>query len=512
MEETLRQSLLSIVGPESFSEDPEDIVSYARDLWPRTTILARGGTYTSYSSEAILWPKDASQLSRILKLCNEHNLPFVPFGAGSGVCGGTVAIRGGLCIDTKRMNRVLWFDKERGLARVECGINGQILEETLNRNQLTLGHFPSSIYCSTLGGFLAARSAGQLSTKFGKMEDMVSSAEVVLPDGSVVEVGQERPDLLQALVGAEGTLGFFTQATLRVHPLAEERLLRGIKFTDVATGARAIREILHAGIRPAVVRLYDELDTWMALAGGKKEGEPHEKNQILEAIKQRVPQDRLMRAAFSFALQLAPKAGVVADLGPRLLGAGCLLILAFEGKKRLVQAEELAALDIAARLGGKDLGRSPGEAWLQKRYAVSYRLSKVFDAGAFADTMEIAITWNRLMPLYDAVRKALQDEAVVMAHFSHAYHEGCSIYFTFSSSAPDEASSLERYDRIWKRALDAALAVGASTSHHHGIGLLKAQHLRRELGTGGALLDALKHGFDEKQLSNPGKLGFTRTD
>ena len=513
MDALLHHALLGLVGPENFSEDPEDKLSYARDLWPRNTLLARGGAPPQYPPEVVVWPRDAKQLSALVLLCRANNLPFVPFGAGSGVCGGTIALRGGLCVDMKHMKRLLWSDAERGLARVECGINGEVLEETLNRRGLTLGHFPSSIYCSTLGGFLAARSAGQLSTKYGKMEDMVVSAEVVLPDGSIVEVGAERPDLLQALVGAEGTLGFFTQATVRVHPLAEERLLRGLKLPDVAAGTRVIRELLHAGIRPAVVRLYDELDTWMALAGGKKD--PEHKSEkaegsILEALRQRLPEDKITRAAFSFALQLAPKVGFLADAGPKFLGAGCLLILAFEGSKRLAQAEEIAALEIAARLGAKDLGRSPGEAWLQKRYAVSYRLSKVFQAGAFADTMEVAVTWDRLLPLYDAVRKALQNEAVVMAHFSHAYHEGCSIYFTFSTSAPDTQSSLERYDRIWKRALDAALAVGASSSHHHGIGLLKAGHLRAELGPGGFLLDALKQGFDAQHLSNPGKLGFQK--
>lgn len=509
MEESLRSALLQILGEDGFSEDSEDKTSYARDLWPRGLILARGGKPAELPPDAVVWPKDAQTLSQVVRLCRQHQIPFVPFGAGSGVCGGTLALRGGLCIDMKKMRRILWCDPDKGLARIECGINGEVLEESLNNKGLTLGHFPSSIYCSTLGGFLAARSAGQLSTKYGKIEDMVVSAEVVLPTGDIVEVGQERPDLLQALVGAEGTLGFFTQATVRVHPLPEEVLLRGLKLPDVPSGLRVIRELLHAGIRPAVVRLYDELDTWIALAGGKGHTETTPAaSGPLDFLQKMLPKDRLTQAAMSFALRLAPQAGALADVGPKLLGAGCLLILAFEGKKRLASAEEEAALDIASRLGAKDLGRAPGEAWLKKRYAVSYRLSKVFEAGAFADTLEIATTWERLQALYDTVRKALQEEAVVMAHFSHAYHEGCSIYFTFSSHAADTERSLVRYDRIWKRALDAVLAVGAASSHHHGIGLLKAKHLRQELGPGGALLDAVKAGLDPDRLSNPGKLGF----
>ena len=123
MDALLLQSLRDLLGPENLSLDPEDKISYARDLWTRNTLLARGGTPAQYPPEAIVWPKDAKQLSAIVQLCRAHDLPFVPFGAGSGVCGGTIALRGGVCVDMKHMNRLLWSDAERGLARVECGIH-----------------------------------------------------------------------------------------------------------------------------------------------------------------------------------------------------------------------------------------------------------------------------------------------------------------------------------------------------------------------------------------------------
>lgn len=500
--------LQEILGAGGISREPEELRAYARDLWPRGLLAAQGQRPWAPRPEAVVWPRSTEELQALLWYCRARGIPFVPFGAGSGVCGGAVPLRGGLSVDMKRMRRIRWVDAAAGLVRVECGILGEVLERALARRGLSLGHFPSSIYCSTLGGFLAARSAGQLSTRYGKIEDMVVSAEVVLPSGARVEVGLDRPDWLQTLVGSEGTMGFFTEATLRVHPLPAARRLRGLRFRSVEEGTRFIRAMLQAGVRPAVVRLYDELDTLFALSGRGRE--PSAAAPALESLRRRLPTDRIARAATNFAFRLAPQLSKLAEVGPRAARVGCLLILAFEGRDDLAAAEEQEALALASSYGAEDLGTGPGERWLARRYAVSYNLSKVFDAGAFADTIEVAASWDRLLDLYHAVHGALAQECFVMAHFSHAYHEGCSIYFTFSSNGGSHDESMARYERTWQRALDAALLCGSTASHHHGIGLLKAPHLRRELGAGGVLLDALKQSLDPENLSNPGKLGFAR--
>ena len=150
----------------------------------------------------------------------------------------------------------------------------------------------------------------------------------------------------------------------------------------------------------------------------------------------------------------------------------------------------------------------PGRHWYEKRYDVSYRMSKVLDAGAFADTMEVATTWDKVHDVYEKVHAAASQHAFVLCHFSHAYLEGCSLYFSFVGSAATEPQMLERYEALWRDALSAAIHAGANVSHHHGVGIFKAQALQDSLGEGRSLLAGLKRHFDPDGVMNPGKLGL----
>ncbi|HZA14651.1 MAG TPA: FAD-linked oxidase C-terminal domain-containing protein, partial [Myxococcaceae bacterium] len=182
-----------------------------------------------------------------------------------------------------------------------------------------------------------------------------------------------------------------------------------------------------------------------------------------------------------------------------------LLVLVFEGETRRTVKEAEAGRALCVRAGGEDEGEGPGRDWFAKRYAVSYKMSKVVDRGALADTMEVAGTWDRVMEIYERVRAAVRPLAFVLCHFSHAYPEGCSLYFTFVFSAP-EGEQERRYDDLWRVALQAAMSAGATVSHHHGVGLLKARELGDELGEGRRMLVALKRAFDPDGILNPGKL------
>jgi alkyldihydroxyacetonephosphate synthase len=216
------------------------------------------------------------------------------------------------------------------------------------------------------------------------------------------------------------------------------------------------------------------------------------------------------------------------------LPASSLLILGFEAEGPDGQADARSDGEEALRLlrdaGGEDQGSAPGERWLAHRYKISYRQAPLFAAGAFVDTMEVATTWDRLPRLYAAVRRAVAPHAFILAHFSHAYLEGCSIYFTFvgpGGMAADEAAlalrtsagagrrlGLERdlhaaerrYEACWRAALSATCDEGATLSHHHGVGLSKQTFLPREHGEGMRQLRALKKAFDPKGILNPGKL------
>jgi len=516
--------LARIVGAQHVSSLDADRLAYSRDCWPRDILRLKGGEIGAAPS-CIVWPGSPDEVARVIKYAEEFKIPVVPYGAGSGVCGGARPSQGGITLDLKRLKAIRRLDVTNLRAEVEVGVIGERLERALNRRGFTLGHFPSSIMCSTLGGWLAARSAGQMSTLYGKIEDMTLGLEVATA-GRLrrLMLGPrpgDGPDFNALVMGSEGVLGAITAAEVRVRPLPSGREMVGLQFPNIGAGVEAIRKMLRTGLRPSVVRLYDSLDTLMGRGHG---GGAHDEVRSFDAlasraqglageVQKRVPggqlAGRLRQAIVKTTVKAVLGAPVVLNKALSVLPDDCLLILGFEGHPALVSAEMQLAKSLCLKEGAKDLGPGPGEHWLQNRYNVSFKQSKVYASGLFVDTMEVAATWDRLTPLYRAVRRAISKDAVVMAHFSHAYGEGCSIYFTFAGAAPDLKEAVPRYDRIWKNALLAVQEAGGTISHHHGVGESKAQAMAREHGPGGMrLLQGLKKSFDPSGTMNPGKLGL----
>ena len=498
----LEQDLARIVGAGAVSSTPADRMAYSRDMWPRTLLRLRAGHPAENPPRAIVWPASVAELQAIARFAARRGLPLVPFGAGSGVCAGIRPSHDAIVVDVKKLDRIRRLDAEGLTVEAECGLIGQHLEDRLGRAGLTLGHFPSSIYCSSLGGWLAGRSAGQCSSRYGKIEDMVLGVEAVGADGALLDSGDgpEGVRLAQLLVGSEGILAFLTAARLRLHPAPAAVRYRGMAFKRLPDALTGMRRILQAGLRPSVLRLYDPFDSLLAKMGGSKgkertaSNEPRPRAPGLSTI--------AMRALLPQMGRLMP----LVDLVPAEAIAGCRLVMLFEGDEALATAEHDAAVRILSAAGGEDLGEGPARHWWKHRYAVSYRQSALFAGGAFADTMEVACTWDRVEATYRAVRAAVAKHVFIMGHFSHAYEDGCSIYFTFVGSAPDAERVEELYDATWKANLDAAIGSGASLSHHHGVGRSKAPWMRAELGAAVDVVRALKRAADPKGLMNPGTL------
>jgi alkyldihydroxyacetonephosphate synthase len=270
--------------------------------------------------------------------------------------------------------------------------------------------------------------------------------------------------------GGGGTTGIITRAWLRVRPAPEVVRDRGWVVPDLTAGLTALRAIVRTGAMPAILRLYDEADTALVFGG---QGLP-------------VPD-------------------------------GCLLIVGCEGRHDVATFVEQVASEELRRLGAHDLGSEPGTHWRAHRHDVSYRFAEYMKPGGTfgdaltIDTMEVAARWRDLPELYRNVREALQEHVdLVLAHVSHVYDTGASIYFTLGAmNAGDEARALARYDAAWEAGQQAALELGATASHHHGIGLLRAPVLPTELGTvGWQVLQRLKYALDPQGLLNPGKLGL----
>lgn len=488
------------------SASPVDQITYSRDLWPRHHLAVREGRIAEHAPGAIVWPSTTDDVAAIVRFCAGEGVPMVPFGAGSGVCGAVLPDRRTLVVDLKRMKHRRALDPEGATLDIEAGALGITLEEDLNREGFTLGHFPSSILCSTVGGWVAARSAGQCSGRYGKIEDMVASLECVMGNGEVVRLDRRAhgPDLTPLIIGSEGVLGVVTAARLRLHRVPAARAFGAFSFPSVEAGYSAMREMFQGGLRPAVARLYDAFDSMIARRGAVKRERSRGARAPGSAAAKRSPG----RGAIALRTLLRAPASLnrIIDLvGERLLG-GATLILIFEGDAGEAAGDLDRASALALRHGARSLGDRPARHWLEHRYGVSYRQAPIFMAGAFSDTMEVASSWSRLGDLYAAVRAALGRHVFVMAHLSHAYPDGCSIYFTFAGSAPTEAEAEAKYDAAWRAALDAAIGAGGTLSHHHGVGRSKAPKLGDELGLGVDVIHALRGAMDPAGIMNPGNL------
>ncbi len=491
-----------VCGKDSVSLRHRDQIAYARDCSTSSLIQAREG-YFPHLPDLIVWPKNYQEVSKVVKIANKNRISIIPYGAGSGVCGGATPLQAGIILDLKKLDQILSIDPEALTVTAQTGIMGEIFEQKLQQKGFTLGHFPSSIYTATLGGYLACRSAGQLSTKYGKIEDMVLSFTVCLADGRIIRVGEI--DLKEIFLGSEGTLGVILEATLKIHPVPESQKYFGISFPSVNQGLTVIRHFIQRGYKPAVVRLYNPLDSLFFSLHGSSD-----KKSSLGELTEKVPQSikdilKLFHLhSFRFLLSNSKWLNRLIYLSL----SKSLLILGFEGASWKVESEFSEVLKICHAENGKDLGEAAGLQWLKHRYAAGYKMSPMLDQGCFADTMEVATSWSNLENLYDSVRKAIGKHALVMAHFSHVYEDGASIYFTFGAYASGEKKSLKLHRQIWDNALKACIEAGGTISHHHGIGYLKQEAFIQESGLWMNWFQKTKDLLDPQQILNPGKMGL----
>jgi alkyldihydroxyacetonephosphate synthase len=407
----------------------------------------------------------------------------VPFGGGTSVVGGLDALRGDhpavVSLDLGMLARLLSVDERSRVAVFDPGIQLPAAEGALNAQGFTLGHFPQSYEYATVGGCVATRSAGQASTGYGRIDDLVVGLEAVTPAGDVslaaVPASAAGPDLRELFVGSEGALGVLTRVTLRIRPLPAERRYEGFMVASFEEGCEALRALEQQGAAPHVARLSDSSETEVSFA-------------------------------------LAGRSGVTADLASRYLRArgvagGCLVILGWEGTLDRVEEGRAMSVAVLRRHGAVSLGRSPGRAWSRSRFDGPYLRDDLLERGVMAETLETATTWSNLGHLYEAVGDALRAHApVVMCHVSHLYETGASLYFTFIARQHDGAE-LEQWRDAKTAACEAIGRAGGTITHHHAVGRDHAPYLEHETSrTGLAALRAVKSELDPDGIMNPGKL------
>jgi alkyldihydroxyacetonephosphate synthase len=486
--EATRARLERAVGRHHVSQERLARIVHAAGKGYADLVRLRAGDASS-APDAVVAPGSAAEVQAVLEVCAGARVAVVPFGGGTSVVGGVEPVAdgfaGALSLDLRRLDRLEGLDRVSLTATFGAGLLGPEAERRLAREGLTLGHLPQSFEYSTVGGWVATRSAGQASTGYGRVDELVEGLHMVAPAGELVgralPASAAGPDLRELAMGSEGVLGVICDATLRLRPLPAVGHYEGWSFRSFAEGCEALRVMEQADASPDVARLSDEEETRLsaALTSGGGAG------------------DRIGKAY----------------LRTRGHEGGSLGIVAFEGEGGEVERRRLRAAALLRAGGGLRLGRRPGEAWRRSRFSGPYLRDELLNRGVLAETLETATSWSNLAALHRAVRDALRGvlaargtPALVMCHVSHLYRSGAALYVTFVARQEDEAP-LEQWRAAKSAATDAIVAGGGTITHHHAVGRDHAPWMRAEVGELGLeLIRAAKQRLDPGGIMNPGKL------
>jgi alkyldihydroxyacetonephosphate synthase len=485
--DAVRERLTAALGAESVRDGRDTRIAHAVGRSYPDLVRIRSGDASS-APDAVVLPGSAEQVAAVLAACADHRVAVVPFGGGTSVVGGVEPVSDGfaaaIALDLGRLSATVEVDRTSLTARLDAGLLGPEAERRLHEEGVTLGHFPQSFEFSTVGGWVATRSAGQASTGYGRIDELVEAVRCVTPAGELgtraVPASAAGPSLRELVVGSEGVLGVICEATVCVRPAPTARRYEGWSFASFAEGCDAFRVMEQAGAAADVNRLSDEHETRLSTA-------------------------------------LAATGSTTEKLGRRYLRmrgheGGCLAILGFEGEEEDVEDRRRHAAGLLRAGGGIALGHRPGDVWRRSRYAAPYLRDELLDRGVLVETLETATNWSNLGALHQAVGEALRTALsgrgtppLVMCHVSHLYASGASLYFTFL--ARQEEDALAQWGAAKTAASEAIVAGGGTITHHHAIGRDHRQWLAAESGALGIeVLRAAKERLDPAGIMNPGKL------
>ncbi len=494
--DALRAGLEAAVGAEFVSVDRLDRVVHARGKSLRDLVHQRRGDLPRIP-DAVVRPGSEEQVTAILREAVSADAVVIPFGGGSSISGSLEApadeTRPVLSVDLERLNKVLAIDSASRLARVQAGVFGPHLEEQLAAQGYTFGHFPDSFTHSTLGGWIATRSSGMQSDRYGDIADLTRGLRVVTPSGTLVTQPvpstSTGPSVREMVLGSEGRLGIITEATVHVRPIPQRRTILGYLFPTFTDGLNAMRDIAASECSVSVTRVSDAHET-----------------------------------QFSFAMRTNPTAidklqsKALRTFVSRRLGYDvhqmCLSFIGYEGTEEHVAQQRKQVGKIVKHHGGLCIGSGPGALYDQKKFDTPHIRDFLLDRGAAGDVSETAMPWSQLTPVYDAVSAAAYGafaqvgvQGYLMCHLSHSYHAGACLYFTFAFVPTPGGDMATEYAVIKSAIQQAFVDNGATLSHHHAVGTEHAEWLEQDISAPGvAMLEALFAGTDPGRHLNPGKI------
>ena len=436
--------------------------------------------------DLVLWPRNQADIEKIVGYCDKQRIPLYIYGGGSTVTRGMEAVRGGVCLDmSNHMNKMVAFNETNHTITVQAGMWGPELERILNNapevlkasRRYTLGHFPQSFEHSSVGGWVVTRGAGQNSTYYGKIEDMVIAQEYITPIGNFKTFEYPRaatgPDFDQIMIGSEGTFGVLTNVTLRIchhNPTSTRRY--SYLFKNWEEARAACREIIQGEFGfPSVFRLSDPEETDVAMR------------------------------TFDIHNTLGDK--ILRFLGYQPMQR-CLLLGTIDGDPDFSRLVKYKLHCICKKYDAFTL--TPfgiTQAWEKSRFTDPFMREDLMDYGIMIDTLECGVNWAQMGEVHQKVRAFVKSrpQTICMTHLSHAYPQGANLYFIFIARITD----INEYLRLQYGILEAIQKAGAAISHHHGIGKQTAPWLEENIGKSAMdVIRVLRDHFDPHHIMNPG--------
>lgn len=474
----------ALIGSDNVKTDPYARLQVAYGKTMIDLMRLREGIVENVP-DIVLHPRDKNDVEAIVKYCNEKKIPVYVYGGGSSVTRGVECVKGGVSLDMRvHMNKVIKFNEINQTITVEPGMLGPALEKILNsakerfaaKRAYTCGHFPQSFEYSAVGGWVVTRGAGQNSTYFGKIEDIVVCQEYVTPVGTIkteeYPASATGPSIDRIMMGSEGAFGVLVSVTLKIFRYMPENQRRfSYVFQNWEDGQNAVREIMQGQFGyPSVFRLSDPEETDVAMKLYGVEGTAIDSMLSLRGYKP---------------------------------GERCLMLGFTDGEKQFTKVVKKNIHKICKEYNAMYTTGFVTKGWEKGRFRDPFMREDLQDYGLMTDTLECAVTWDNLPKVYEGVRTYCKSRpgTINMTHMSHFYPQGVNLYFIFIA----KLDKIEEYLDYQYGILDHIQKYGAAMSHHHGIGKMTAPWLEAQIGKNQMdVYRALKEHFDPNNIMNPG--------
>ncbi len=471
------------------SIDAEDRLRHSRGQSIPDWLAMRSGEFGTFP-DGVGYPTTSTEVKDLLQFAQKHDIVVIPYGGGTSVCGHITPEEGKspvLTISLERMNKLMALDKKSQIATFGAGTLGPDIEAQLAAEGYTLGHYPQSWELSTIGGWVASRSSGQQSLRYGRIEKMFAGGVIETLQGTMniptFPASSAGPDIREMFMGSEGRMGIITEVRVRITPVAEHESFHVVFFPSWQSGMDATREIVQNGIQLSMMRLSNptETETHLKLAGYETMVGLLEKYLSFRGTSEG-------KTMFTF--------GTTGSKGQ------CKFAL------KLTRS-------IVSKYSGVYTGPLLGKRWEHSRFRTPYLRHGLWDVGVIVDTMETCLDWSSVPDAVKNMEKGIanslndENETVhVFTHLSHFYGQGCSVYTTYVFRAgSDYPTTMKRWEKLKAAGAEAIVSSGGTISHQHGVGKDHAPYLEAEKGELG--IKAIKElcgMFDPDGRMNPGKL------